>query len=44
MTEVWLWFWIFCLVVSAISFALITIRIAWRGLGEIRELMRGRQR
>jgi hypothetical protein len=42
MAQAWLWFWIFCLGVSAISFALITFKIAWKGVGEIRQLIRGR--
>jgi hypothetical protein len=43
MSELWLHFWEFWLIVSAISFAGITIRIAWKGLGEIRDLVRGRR-
>ncbi len=44
MSDLWLKFWEFCLIVSAISFAFITIKIAWKGLGEIRDLIRGRKR
>jgi hypothetical protein len=36
----WVAFWAFCLLVAAISFAGITIVVAWRGLAEIRELVR----
>jgi hypothetical protein len=39
----WLRFWEFCLIVSAVSFAFITVKIAWNGLGEIRDLIRGRK-
>jgi hypothetical protein len=42
MSEAWLLFWEICLVISAVSFAAITVRIAWKGLGEIRDLLRRR--
>jgi hypothetical protein len=40
--ELWLRFWEICLIISAVSFAAITVRIAWKGVGEIRELLRRR--
>lgn len=43
MSELWLHFWEICLVISAVSFGAITVRIAWKGIGEIRELLRPRR-
>jgi hypothetical protein len=41
-SNLWLHFWEICLVISAVSFAAITVRIAWKGVGEIRDLLRRR--
>jgi hypothetical protein len=40
MTTIWIAFWAACLIVAGASFALITLAIAFHGIGELKELVR----
>jgi len=40
MTTFWIAFWAVCLIVAGVSFALITLMIAFYGIGELKDLVR----